>query len=60
MILFTFIISETERYSLPLLLNFYVGYGISKAQEGQEGLKMHGTFHLLVCADDVNVYWART
>jgi hypothetical protein len=40
---------------MPLLLNFVLEYTIRKFQENQMGLKLNGTHHLLVYADDVNL-----
>jgi hypothetical protein len=39
----------------PLILNFALECAIRKVQENQFGLKLNGTHHLLVYADNVNL-----
>jgi hypothetical protein len=40
---------------LPLLFNFALGYVIRKVQENQVGLKLNGTYRVLVYVDDMNL-----
>jgi hypothetical protein len=44
----------------PLLLNFASYYAIRKVQVNQVGLKLNGTYQLLVCAGVLYIYWEIT
>jgi hypothetical protein len=40
---------------LPLLFNFALDYAITKVEEKQVGMKLNGTYQILVYAVDINL-----
>jgi hypothetical protein len=51
---------ETKGCFKPLLLNLALLFTIRRVQENQDGMKLDGTYQLLVYADDVNILGGST
>jgi hypothetical protein len=47
---------ETRRCFIALLFNCAFEYAIRRIQVSQDGLKLNGTHHILIHADDVNIF----